>query len=119
MSVYNKSISPGSIGIGGFGITNVQNAIVDCIAESLLPFFGPQMPWESDMAIWKCDASIDNNLLNESWEWNNNVNPDQNYSEYLAIAKKRLQDKFNNDSSIYGDTINFNIEGAVAWNQPE
>lgn len=110
ITVYQKQDSAHP---GEFKRVKAKDAVVDCIAEHLLEFLGPEMPWESsfsdpDDSNWGVSVSLDNNMLSTGFEIYNGTYAGQGYDAYLDWWNKKLQEDFNGDRESIHDKIIFN-----------
>lgn len=110
ITVYQKlnSANPGN-----FERVKAKDAVIDCIAEHLLEFLGPEMPWESSFSDpndpdWGVSVSLDNNMLSTEFEIYNGVYAGQGYDAFLNWWSNKLQNDFKGDAENVHDKIAFN-----------
>lgn len=110
ITVYQKQ---GKGTPGEFKRVKIKDAVVDCVAEHLLEFLGPEMPWESSLSDpnnpdWGVSVSLDNNMLSTGFEIYNGVYAGQGYDAFLDWWDKKLREDFEGDTNNIHDKIIFN-----------
>ena len=112
ITVYEKQSQSST---GNFVRKNEEDAVLDILAEALLPFFGPKMPWEgvsADDPDWKINVSLDNNVLNTSFELYNSVYADQGWDAYLNWWQNKVAKDFEGNPENMYDKIDFKGGGS-------
>lgn len=110
ITVYEKQSQSST---GNFVRKNEEDAVLDILAEALLPFFGPRMPWEKDSG-WDINITLDNNILSTSFELYNSVYADQGWDAYLNWWQNKVATDFEGNPENMHDKIDFN-GGGLKW----